>query len=386
MRDLYSKTNAPYLIAGAVATLVLLASGTLAVAPYVAFLSPIAAFNVALPVALSLSILSILVLALSCKIISNNVELEAKVKGQLEHKEEILSFEHQELRDENTRLNERVDSLIEELCQCKLESEKNKLCLKSEYEDELRLRLEYEDELNLELEHKSREASSLRTQLTMLRKKVEVEEVKQLKTLESEEQHESSESDIEELEKKLCQSEKEKKELEGKVSDERQKRTDLESKVDKLCTKEKEYLSKIKELEKESLSLQKEEKESDNTLTTVNDDRDNKVKELNSSLLKQSSQIEQLQKALLEKKKEEVLFLQRMIEYVTDEVEKLVRENEVIRDDDKKVILQVIQATKSVLVEEAAQYLPGETSVPSFVEDPGYTSGCSTPTNSCHTF
>lgn len=45
---------------------------------------------------------------------------------------------------------------MEELCQCKLESEKNKLCLKSEYEDELRLRLEYEDELNLELEHKSR--------------------------------------------------------------------------------------------------------------------------------------------------------------------------------------------------------------------------------------
>ncbi|WP_253302457.1 hypothetical protein [Wolbachia endosymbiont of Psylliodes chrysocephala] len=331
MGNLYNKNNASCLMAGAFATLVLLASGTLAVAPYVKFLSSVVAFNVALPVALSLSILSILVLALSCKIISNNkkieveknkfaekeqelkqqfeskvqeleneitlgkeakeaaskevknqlnkltrekqgleseverlnkeieqlktqqddaqqklddatkelnnkgnqirelegkigalnnknkdlhdenTELSAKVKGQLKHKEEMLSLEHQELRDENTRLNERVDFLMEELCQCKLESEKNKLCLKSEYEDEL----------NLELEHKSREASSLRTQLTMLRKKVEVEEVKQLKTLESEKQHESSESDIEELEKKLCQSEKEKKELEGKVSDER---------------------------------------------------------------------------------------------------------------------------------------------------------------------
>ncbi|WP_341821636.1 hypothetical protein [Wolbachia endosymbiont (group A) of Ischnus inquisitorius] len=270
--NLYNKNNAPYFIAGALATLVLLASGTLAVAPYVKFLSSVAAFNVALPVALSLSILSILVLALSCKIISNNVELEAKVKGQLEHKEEMLSLEHQELRDENTRLNERVDSLMEELCQCKLESEKNKLCLKSEYEDELLLRLEYEGELNLELEHKSREASSLRTQLTMLRKKVEVEEVKQLKTLESEEQHESSESDIEELEKKLCQSEKEKKELEGKVSDERQKRTDLESKVDKLYTKEKEYLSKIKELEKELSSLKEDEEELVDESMRANDD------------------------------------------------------------------------------------------------------------------
>ncbi|MBA8756923.1 MULTISPECIES: hypothetical protein [Wolbachia] len=126
MGGLYNKANAPYLIAGALATLVLLASGTLAVAPYVKFLSSVAAFNVALPIALSLSRLFILVLALSCKIISNNenkdlrdknVELEAKVKGQLEHKEEMLSLEHQELRDENTRLNERVDSLIEELFQ-----------------------------------------------------------------------------------------------------------------------------------------------------------------------------------------------------------------------------------------------------------------------------
>ncbi|MHC3931159.1 UNVERIFIED_CONTAM: hypothetical protein LBW92_01575 [Wolbachia endosymbiont of Nasonia longicornis] len=93
MGGLYNKANAPYLIAGALATLVLLASGTLAVAPYVEFLSSVAAFNVALPLILALATLSILVLALSCKIISNNVELEAKVKGQLEHKEEMLSLE-----------------------------------------------------------------------------------------------------------------------------------------------------------------------------------------------------------------------------------------------------------------------------------------------------
>ncbi|MBA8754910.1 hypothetical protein OZD68_02780 [Wolbachia endosymbiont of Drosophila bicornuta] len=64
---MYSKTNAPYLIAGALATLVLLASGTLALATYVKFLSSVAIFNVALPVALSLSILSVLVLVLHVK-------------------------------------------------------------------------------------------------------------------------------------------------------------------------------------------------------------------------------------------------------------------------------------------------------------------------------
>lgn len=197
MGNLYDKNNAPYLIAGAFATLVLLASGTLAVVPYIAFLFPVAAFNVALPVALSLSILSILVLALSCKMISNNkkieiernkfaekeqelesvkqqleskvqeleneitlgkeageaaneqeeqlneltqekqglekevVELKAKVKGQLKHREEMLSFEHQELRDENTRLKEEKGNLQGELCKTK-----DKLSnLEHEYDD-----------------------------------------------------------------------------------------------------------------------------------------------------------------------------------------------------------------------------------------------------------
>ncbi len=337
MGNLYDKNNAPYLIVVVLATLTLLASGTLAVAPYVAFLSPIAAFNVALPVALSLSILSTLILALSCKMIKkievernkfaekeqelesvkqqleskvqeleneitlgkeaaskeveelNNqlneltqekqglekevVELKAKVKGQLKHREEILSREYQELRDENTKLNERVDSLMEELCQCKSESEENKLRLKSEYEDELRLRSEYEDKLNLELECKSREASSLKTQLAMSRKKVE--EVKRLKTLKSEKQHENSEDDIKELKRKLSQLNREKEKLEGEISDERQRCIHLESEVDKLCTKGKEYLSKIKELENELSSLKVNNEELVNE--SIRDEGDHKT-------------------------------------------------------------------------------------------------------------
>ncbi|WP_341812683.1 AAA family ATPase [Wolbachia endosymbiont (group A) of Eristalinus aeneus] len=113
MRDLYSKTNAPYLIAGALATLVLLASGTLAVALYVAFLSPIAAFNVALPVALSLSILSTLILALSCKMISRNKKLAAQ-GAELNEKTELAAEQEntiQSLEPQIKGLNKKVSDL-----------------------------------------------------------------------------------------------------------------------------------------------------------------------------------------------------------------------------------------------------------------------------------
>ncbi|WP_265040079.1 AAA family ATPase [Wolbachia endosymbiont (group A) of Trypoxylon clavicerum] len=121
MGDLYNKANAPYLIAGALATLVLLASGTLAVAPYVAFLSPIAAFNVALPVALSLSILSILVLALSCKMISQNKKLDAQKaepnekNGLAKEQENIIqSLEPQikKLKELNKRLSSQYNEIV----------------------------------------------------------------------------------------------------------------------------------------------------------------------------------------------------------------------------------------------------------------------------------
>ncbi|TVS90573.1 hypothetical protein COM43_002200, partial [Wolbachia pipientis] len=108
MGNLYDKNNAPYLIVVVLAALMLLASGTLAVAPYVAFLSPIAAFNVALPVALSLSILSTLILALSCKMIGNNKKIEvernkfAEKEQELESVKQQLESKVQELENEIT--------------------------------------------------------------------------------------------------------------------------------------------------------------------------------------------------------------------------------------------------------------------------------------------
>ncbi|MDX5462131.1 MAG: hypothetical protein O7157_00965 [Wolbachia endosymbiont of Tetragnatha montana] len=113
MGNLYNKTNASYLIAGTLATLALLASGTLAVAPYVAFLSPIAAFNVALPVALSLSILSTLILALSCKMISRNKKLAAQ-GAELNEKTELAAEQEntiQSLEPQIKGLNKKVSDL-----------------------------------------------------------------------------------------------------------------------------------------------------------------------------------------------------------------------------------------------------------------------------------
>lgn len=76
--DTMSKTNTPFFIAGALATLTLLASGVFAIAPYIAFLSPIAALGVPLPVILTLFVLSAVVIAISCKVISQNKKLDAK--------------------------------------------------------------------------------------------------------------------------------------------------------------------------------------------------------------------------------------------------------------------------------------------------------------------
>jgi septal ring factor EnvC (AmiA/AmiB activator) len=117
--DLYNKTNAPYLIAGTLATLTLLASGVFAIAPYVAFLSPIAAFNVALPVALSMSIFSVLVLVLSYKIIKNNKEIEieknkfAKQNIELGNTKQQLEAILKELNNRDSQIRELKDKIIE---------------------------------------------------------------------------------------------------------------------------------------------------------------------------------------------------------------------------------------------------------------------------------
>ncbi|WP_341820285.1 hypothetical protein [Wolbachia endosymbiont (group A) of Cydia strobilella] len=265
--------------------MVLLASGTLAVAPYVKFLSSVAAFNVALPVALSLSILSILVLALSCKIISNNenkdlrdknVELEAKVKGQLEHKEEMLSLEHQELRDENVRLNERVDSLMEELSQPQKEIDSLKRQLDElKYEEILALLLkERITELETCLEEKRKKVGKL---VVQLRKKGETSSLQpELKSAKEKEEEILLIKELSELTRKmhqltayLEQKEKRCKELE----EEETKNLDRIGELKKLNEKLRNNNSQLK-------SSKKELGDEYNELRIYNSDLERKVKRL----------------------------------------------------------------------------------------------------------
>ncbi|WP_374698359.1 hypothetical protein [Wolbachia endosymbiont (group B) of Limnophora tigrina] len=80
MKNIFNKTNAPYLAVGVLATLTLLASGVFAVAPYAQFLAPVAALSVGLPFIISGAIISAVVVALSSVAISKNKTISQQEK------------------------------------------------------------------------------------------------------------------------------------------------------------------------------------------------------------------------------------------------------------------------------------------------------------------
>ncbi|MDR2548508.1 MAG: hypothetical protein LBC34_03400, partial [Rickettsiales bacterium] len=65
MKNIFNKTNAPYLVSGALAIGTLLASGIFAVAPYIGFLAPVAALNLGLPFIVGSAVLSTVIMGLS---------------------------------------------------------------------------------------------------------------------------------------------------------------------------------------------------------------------------------------------------------------------------------------------------------------------------------
>ncbi|WP_265025555.1 hypothetical protein [Wolbachia endosymbiont (group A) of Bibio marci] len=196
-----------------------------------------------------------------------------KKVSQLEcEKKNSLDFT-KELRDENTKLNEKKGNLQGELCEMK-----NKLSnLEHEYNDLPCKLKEKVSSLNHQLTMLEKEKIQLETEL---RKKVEElvvqlriksDEASSLKEELKKREKELS-NDIKELEKKLYQLEREKKRLEGEVSYERQEHTRFKNEVDKLSTKEKKHLSKIEELEEALLSLKADEEELVNQSINVKDD------------------------------------------------------------------------------------------------------------------
>lgn len=73
MNNIFNKTNAPYLITGALATLTILTSGVFAATPYFKFLAPVASLNVSFPLIIGCAVVSFAVLAFSCVMIASNI-------------------------------------------------------------------------------------------------------------------------------------------------------------------------------------------------------------------------------------------------------------------------------------------------------------------------
>ncbi|WP_353277790.1 hypothetical protein [Wolbachia endosymbiont (group A) of Agelastica alni] len=183
MQNIFSKANAPFLVAGALASLALLTSGIFAVAPYVAFLAPIAALGIALPVILTLFVLSAVVIALSYKIISQNkrfdvkeIELNEKNRLAKEQENTIKNLEtkikeldeaKQKLGDEKNELTQNIKELESEKVKSALEN-KNKiegLETKVKELDEAKQKLEVQlSEKDLELTNIKQELENLKNE------------------------------------------------------------------------------------------------------------------------------------------------------------------------------------------------------------------------------
>ncbi|HCE59427.1 MAG TPA: hypothetical protein DEQ74_01150 [Wolbachia sp.] len=91
MNNIFNKTNAPYLVTGALATLTFLTSGVFAAAPYFKFLAPVASLNVSFPIIIGCAVVSFAVLAFSCVMIARNIN--RTVEYTLHHEERPVRTE-----------------------------------------------------------------------------------------------------------------------------------------------------------------------------------------------------------------------------------------------------------------------------------------------------
>jgi hypothetical protein len=125
MKNIFNKTNAPYLASGALAIGILLASGIFAVAPYIGFLAPVAALSLGLPFVIGGVVFSAAAIALSAVVINKNntiserkAQIEAKGKEnteltlKLKGKEAEVEAQKQEIAkqvDEISNLKKQLD-------------------------------------------------------------------------------------------------------------------------------------------------------------------------------------------------------------------------------------------------------------------------------------
>lgn len=112
IREIMSKNNVPYYIAGTLAALTLLASGVFAAAPYVGFLAPVAALSVGLPFIIGCAIFSVVTIALSYEAISKNKTISEK-DVQLAEKVEEISKKDAQLAKEEDKVQAQKQTISE---------------------------------------------------------------------------------------------------------------------------------------------------------------------------------------------------------------------------------------------------------------------------------
>ncbi|MDR1139986.1 MAG: hypothetical protein LBJ80_03800 [Rickettsiales bacterium] len=113
MKNIFNKTNAPYLASGALAIGTLLASGIFAVAPYIGFLAPVAALSLGLPFVIGGAVFSAAAIALSAVVINKNKTISEK-DAVVQAQEQEISEQKARLAKNNTKLFDKQEQLPKE--------------------------------------------------------------------------------------------------------------------------------------------------------------------------------------------------------------------------------------------------------------------------------
>ncbi|WP_265022033.1 hypothetical protein [Wolbachia endosymbiont (group A) of Icerya purchasi] len=109
-----NKNNVPYLIAGALATATLLASGVFAIAPYIGFLAPVAALSVGLPFIIGCAVFSAVAIALSYAAVSKNKTI-SELKNEMKAQEQEISELKNQVQTQKQTISKKDDQLAKQV-------------------------------------------------------------------------------------------------------------------------------------------------------------------------------------------------------------------------------------------------------------------------------
>lgn len=120
-----SKNNVPYLVAGALTTLTLLASGVFAAAPYIGFLASVAALSVGPPFIIGCAVFSVVTIALSYKAISKNKTISEKEEDKVQAQKQTISELEAKIQAQEQTISGQNDQLTKKEAEVKAKEDEN---------------------------------------------------------------------------------------------------------------------------------------------------------------------------------------------------------------------------------------------------------------------